>query len=220
MYTDVDHSEYDALLHRDQQSVFALIKENSAVWHLGRTLKGMYAAMVTHGIDHGKVDFRAIEWTRQPLLKDYQFMSARLNAYAERLRILADKTRAFGATPIFVTQPSRHYRVLPEGVEGYAEPKIYEGHTINGVDYRHMTRQFDQVLLRTCREKQALCIDLGALNSWEDLDFYDFVHMTPRGARKVGLELYERLRKVVNSRSSGMRGSSCLTDEAHAKADQ
>jgi hypothetical protein len=39
-------------------------------------------------------------------------------SYAERLRILVDRSRKFGSEPIFVTQPSRKYRLTMNGVEG------------------------------------------------------------------------------------------------------
>jgi hypothetical protein len=38
-----------------------------------------------------------------------------------------------------------------------------------------------------------MCIDLAAEDMWQDDDFYDFLHNTPKGARKLGNYLFERL---------------------------
>jgi hypothetical protein len=203
-YIDRDNSNYDPLVNPDRHSLFAAIREKSALWHLARTIRGAYMATgVLKIVDYGKVDFAMVQWTREPLQNDYVFMSSRLDAYAQRLRILVDRTRDFGSKPIFVTQPSRHYRLTKNGVQGRTNVITYEGRQINGVDHYHMLRQFNSVMEAVCRERQVFFIDLAAESEWEDGDFYNFGHMTPRGARKVGLYLFARLRSLPLTRQSG-----------------
>ena len=188
----------DDLLRGDQGfNLRRSIGENSALWNLARTLRGTWKAMVVKKIGHRSIDFERLQWTRQALQDDYRFMQPRLNAYADRLRILADMTRSFGAEPIFVSVPSRQYRITPDGIEGQNAVSSYERCEINGVDFYHMMRQLDSVTEAVAAEKGALFVDLASHAGWADADFYDFAHMTPRGAEKVGTHLYEALRSTI-----------------------
>lgn len=100
--------KYDRLLGDKQAfSIKREIRGNSALWHLVRTLRGAYQAMVVEKIGHRSIDFSEIQWARDALQDNYDFMQDRLHEYAGRLRVLADMTREFGAEPIVVTQPSR-----------------------------------------------------------------------------------------------------------------
>jgi hypothetical protein len=60
-----------------------------------------------------------------------------------------------------------------------------------------MMRKFDDVTKAVSLRHQLLCIDLASEKSWEDEDFYDFRHMTPKGARKVGEGLYRSLHDLL-----------------------
>lgn len=188
--------EYDILL--EDFNLGQSIKDNSALWHLIRTLRGAYFARVKKLV-HDSIDFNELQWTRQPLQDSYGFMRPRLDAYATRLRILADLTHEFRAEPIFVSQPTRHYRITPDGIEGHSNKGFYDGHEYNGVDYYHMIRQLDSVTEAVAIEKGAIFVDLGSHTEWVDTDFYDYSHMTPQGARKVGILLREELKNRVSA---------------------
>lgn len=198
-----ENSDYNALVYPGRHSLVAAIRENSALWHLARTIRGAYRATVVLKLGHRKVDFAMVQWTREPLQNNYVFMSSRLDAYAQRLRILVDRTRNLNSKAIFVTQPSRQFRPTQSGVQGRADVSTYEGRQINGVDYYNIMRQFNDVMEAVCRETNTFFIDLAAQSGWEDGDFYDFAHMTPRGARKLGLYLFEKLRPIVNAAEPG-----------------
>ena len=173
------------------------IRDNSAIWHLLKTLQGTYKAMVVQRLAHKRVRFDELTWVREPLQRDYEFVAPRLDAYAVRLRLLADLTRQSGAIPVFVTQPSRHYRAVPGGVEGQADENLYDGRRINGVDFRRVMQKFDGVMKSVAAGKGAVYVDLASRTEWTDADFYDLVHMTPQGAEKVGAFLYEALKDQV-----------------------
>ena len=190
---------FDRLLLEDPGG-FSLqreIRDKSAIWNLVRIARGTYAAMVVHQIGHRAVDFGKLAWTTEALQSDYDFMDSRLEAYADRLRTLADLRRDFGAIPIFVSQPSRRCRMGPRGIEGTAEVETYDSHAYNGVDYHHMKKRLDRVTQQVAKEKDLLFVDLASGAGFEDDDFYDFAHMTPRGARKIGSLLFEKLKPVV-----------------------
>ena len=173
------------------------IRDNSATWHLLKTLQGVYKAMVVSKIGHQRVRFEELKWVREPLQRDYDFVAPRVDAYAARLTLLADLTRKSGAIPVFVTQPSRHSRVAPGGIEGHAGENLFDGRRINGLDFRHVMQKFDAVMKSVAAEKGALYVDLASRTEWIDADFYDLVHMTPQGAEKVGSFLYDALKDQV-----------------------
>lgn len=58
------------------------------------------------------------------------------------------------------------------------------------------------------RRHQALCVDLAEtmLPVLTDDDFYDFTHMTPQGAKKVGRFLYASLKELNLRSGSADRG--------------
>lgn len=187
---------YDALLIRENNhSIRRLLMEKSAMYHVARTLYGIYQAEVKHKIGHAALDFSTIEWTNRPLQNSYdELMKTRLKEYAERLNILITKTRKFGSIPIFVTQPSRHYRIKEGILEGIGNEGSYGDVQINGVDHYYMMRKLDSITISVCREYDVPYIDMAKETVWEDDDFYDLTHMTPKGARKVGIYLFERLK--------------------------
>jgi hypothetical protein len=163
-------------------------------------MKGMHASM-TLRIMHSKIDFAEKPWTSKPLQNDYSFVSTRLDAYAQRLRILVERTRGFGSKPIFVTQPTRQFKVTENGVLGVADTTEYEGRQINGVDYHHISKQFNHVMGQVARDMNVLWVDLESESEleWADDDFYDFYHSTPKGARKVAHHMFEGLMPVAKA---------------------
>lgn len=189
---------YDALvIEPSDKSFLQLLREKSALYHIGRTIYGVYQAEVAQHIGHVSIDFTKETWVSEPLQTSYgEMMETRLREYAERLEILIQKTARFGSVPIFVTQPSRKYRLNNGKIEGVKKEFFYNGAPINGVDYYYMMRKLDHVTCSVAQKHNILCIDLAneMMREWEDADFYDFAHMTPKGAKKVGQYLFEILR--------------------------
>ena len=139
------------------------------------------------------------------MLSSYDdLMKTRLNEYAERLNILIDKARDFGAIPIFVTQPSRTYRKKNGVIEGSRWTIRYDNTKINGLDFYNMIRKLDNVTISVCQARRVVCIDMAEDTVWEDNDFYDRWHMTPKGTKRVGFYLFEQLKKIVATEERGV----------------
>lgn len=195
-YKDAEY-KYDGLETKEKRTIRHIFRENSALYYFSRTLRNAYGAMFVLGIGHSSVNFADIEWTEKPLQTGYdEIMAARLKAYAKRLTILVNKTKQLGSIPIFVTQPYRKYRFINGTVQGIAEKSLYENVEINGVDYYHLMKKLDAVTLDNCQQNGEVCIDMAKDTLWENEDFYDFTHMTPKGARKVGVYLVDKLKDV------------------------
>jgi len=188
-------NSYDTLIQKE--SFYNSLRERSALYHSFRVLYGSYLAMYKYHLGHQSGNFPRSGWTTIPLQDDYdRLMAKRLNEYANRLNILITKTKAFGSVPIFVTQPSLNYRFNNGKIEGRNYQILYEGVPINGVDYYHMIRKLNKLTFAVCKKNNILCVDMAGETTWEDSDFYDFVHMTPRGAKKVGAYLFKKLSQL------------------------
>jgi len=191
---------YDQLMNG--VSLKRRIKDNSAVWYIIRTLYGEYEAIIVSKIGHRSIDFSKVQWTHDRIQNDYKFMDVRLNEYANRLRVLADMTHNLGARAIFMSQPAHKYRITPDGLTGDSVVDSYDGYKYNGVDYYYMIRKLNGVTKAVANEENALFVDM-ANHTWGDADFYDFAHMTPQGAKKVGLFLWGALKNVINIAEQG-----------------
>jgi len=193
-YRDEDR-HYDSITDQENGFLRNLLREKSAIYHLIRTLHGMYQAEVVYGIGHKRVDFSKVEWTTVPQQDSYDLlMDGRLKNYDRRLNILISRTQEFGSTSVFVTQPSRRYRIRNGRVEGVTD-KLNNTAPINGVDYYYIMKRFNEVAMSVSMRNGIVCLDMASETVWEDADFYDLSHMTPRGAHKVGDYLFERLKE-------------------------
>lgn len=193
---------YDALVTKNADKSFRqLLKERSAIYNVGRILYGIYQAELRLNITHGSTGLKKAKWASEPLQTSYdELMATRLKEYAERLELLIERTKRLGWTAIFVTQPSRYYRLNKGTIEGFKEPVNYNGVPINGVDYYYMMRKLDRVTCSKAEEHNIFCIDLAKemMQELEDDDFYDFTHMTPKGAKKLGHYLFMILKDPLN----------------------
>lgn len=103
-----------------------------------------------------------------------------LKAYRERIGELVRNIRASGAQPILITQPKGSYR-LSGGV--------ISGDIISFVQLD----AFNRVLMDTCRDLGAICVDLAAHIEFSDGDYWDWEHTTPQGSAKIGAYLCRAL---------------------------
>ena len=179
------------------RSLKGLIKKSFS-YYLFRLVKGMILANI-HGVDHQKIDFNSVTTTTEPLIDQIKYqplMSARLQAYSMRLKVLAEKTTAMGATPIFVTQRRMAYWLENGQLVGIAYTDFYDGVEYNSVDLYYMNRLLNQTTLAACHAEKVLCIDLASELLFDHSDFYDYLHNTPAGAEKIGNFLADKIKVI------------------------
>lgn len=173
------------------------ISEKSILYNVFRIIYGHFLASYVLGINHEHRGFSNLDWTSIPLQNSYDALLAdNLDAYARRINILAERTRMISAVPVFVTQPSRHYRIRDGRLEGVNIEKSYKNSFLNGVDSYYVYKLFNDVTMSVCKKQRAICIDLAYEVKWEDDDFYDFIHMTPKGVKKIGEYIFANLRDI------------------------
>ena len=111
-------------------------------------------------------------------------LARQLAAYGKRLGALDAVIRAFGSTPVYVTQNSGRYRK--------------EGDTVSGdLGAYFKMRAYNDVTMAFCRETKSRCIDLAATIFFDEGETYDDVHTTPPGSRRVGMGICRRLPAVM-----------------------
>ncbi len=189
-------TRYDAMESPDlSRRIRQVLLNHSAFYGLFRTARGVLRARRAKLI-HGASPYTGVTWERAHAVDAANpgaaELAPRLDAYRARLGVLMGKIRRFGARPVIVTQPLAGYRIrdgLVWGVRGK------DGSVSTG-GYHEITA-FNQAAMAACRAEGALCIDLAGELLFKDGDFYDGLHNTPRGAAKIGLYLYEKLKDVL-----------------------
>lgn len=196
-YCDLGCIESHRLARRS--GFFKLMEQNSALYNLYQTLKGMRTAR-NAGLSHGKyrIDFGSASWTASTLVADHSLiMRKRLDAYAERLQSLLERVRSWGATPICVTQPIRTHQLVGNQRLGLVDRERFsDGVAINGLDRYHMMHLLNDRTSAVCLGNDALTIDAAYGISWDNDDFYDVTHNTPAGAEKLADFLYGKLKSL------------------------
>ncbi len=179
-------------------SINSYLRENSAFYHLGRTLWGIWYAQVNKA-GHHSLDFSKQQWTDTPLLTNHCELAAPYcRMYADRLRELATAVKDLGGIPVFVTQDFHVYKKTKGGIVGITtNADSYQGTACNGLDQYYIMRELNNTLLDVAKETGSIGIDISLLVDWEDADFYDQAHNTPQGARKIGEAIYKGLRDPV-----------------------
>lgn len=205
MFFDGPNGRYDDA-HDDDRSLADIVKANSAIVYLFRTVFGIRRA-IERNLAYVSIDYEGAEWTDEPLMSNHrEKLTERLAGYASRVRQLLDRIAAMGATPIVVSQPRGDSRIVDGRVVGLAStnPRIYwvlndaalgelRDGTANGVDYYRILSEFNDVSLELCREVGGICLDMANELRFEDGDFYDHAHNTRAGALKIGEYLYRKL---------------------------
>lgn len=168
------------------------IQQKSAIVRLWKQVAGMAVARRAK-LNHQRIDYDTVEWTDKPNQPGWQSTPHSTSAqYRRRLVAMAERIHALGAVPIFVTQPRGDFRVVNGRVQGIATT---EG--LNGIDQHRLLSEFNQATRDTCRDEGLMCLDLARELTFDNGDFYDYLHTTPKGAKKIGRWLHAKLAGLV-----------------------
>lgn len=150
---------------------------------LGRGKQGV------NELGHGGANLHNLEYTDKGLLLETELealLQGKMEAYLQRLEKLIALSEEMGAQPVFISQPSFRYKVLDSLVVGTAAVEEKWEVQCNGVDFYKMHMHMNEVLAQVATRHEAKYIDMSQKGIWLENDFYDFMHMTPQGAEKLG----------------------------------
>lgn len=179
--------------HKDfARQVKQYVRNNSAIYHLYKTVKGTVAAHRAN-LTHRKIDFASLPW-ESVSLESYQQRSCDGESqqnFKDRLDMLYTKITDLNATPIFATQRRGDSYIDGDKIYGLTESQA--------LDKRHDLDCFNQITRAFCAEKSIKCVDASEVPFKKEEDFYDYVHTTPSGSQKIAAFFYENLQTEINS---------------------
>lgn len=203
-FENPDHTS-DNLKKEGWNALKGKIKDNSVLYHIVRTISGSIAAN-RYELSHSKVNFSKFEYDSLRQLKEEAypgFFGERLQAYQQRLERLVSLSTQMGAIPIFITQPGRRYK-FDTNNKAIGIQKVFKndfgGYKINGTDFYYLLLEMNKEIQKVADKHGLLVIDQTQLNIWEDEDFYDFSHTTPKGSEKVGRHIASHLLPELNGK--------------------
>ena len=180
------------------------VKDNSALYNLFRSIGGLIEANKSE-LTHGSAKFEDHAYGTEGLIPESaqgDFHAKGLAAYEARLRLLVEYSKDLGATPVFITQPSRRFKFDEKGeVLGLVAPfkRRISGYEFNGVDYYHGLVELNSVTEKVARSNNLLVIEQTHLDSLTDECFYDFTHTTPLGSKIIGEHIASGFLNFLNS---------------------
>jgi lysophospholipase L1-like esterase len=192
--------------YTDRSSLIQKIKFKSFFYYLFETIRGMWKVYGQETLlGHQAIDFETIKWTKgPPLQRNHEnLMAGRLEKYEKRLMLLCEKSREFGSIPIFVTQYVKSKKREKGELIYLAKTIKYDGYKINGVDVSKMVDLLNQRTMTVCKKQNAVCLDLASDMEFGKDDFYDYVHPSDKGTRKIAEYLKQRLSPYI--KKSGIK---------------
>lgn len=170
----------------------------SALWQIVRLVRGgmnARAAQVVHG---RKQSYTEADFTAEGMLDGAtrQELATRISTrFLQNVDLLAERSRALGARPVFVTQNAYGWNAgagEPRGIRQPGPVRIHD-HEMNYADVSYLHQQLNAALLRHCQERKLDCIDMAREIVLDADDYYDWLHTAPSGAAKIGAYLAPRL---------------------------
>jgi lysophospholipase L1-like esterase len=181
-----------------KKSLISTIKNNSCFVNLYRKIRGINKAKKL-GVGHQKIVFSNYTFTDKGIadtsLINY-FKGDNINNFKKRLIRIVELTHKLGAEPVFITQPSIKYKFIDGKLFGCSAKEDFNGFSYNGVDYYNLLTGLNKVIFEVAGN-DLIVVELTNLPIWEQADFYDWYHMTPTGANKLGNEIYNQLKDKI-----------------------
>lgn len=190
------HAQYDVMASPDPwRRARQYVANNSALYNVWRMARGWLRARDAKVI-HGAKTEDDRPWVRAFPLDEFAMPGdadpEALASYGERVDALIDAIRAFGAEAIIVNQHMAGYRIR----DGWVWGKPGDDGSVSTGQFRTIMA-FNAVAMERCRARGAVCVDTAHRFAFEDGDLYDWVHTTPKGARRLGAFLYEALKDEI-----------------------
>nr|UXP70937.1 SGNH/GDSL hydrolase family protein [uncultured Bdellovibrionales bacterium] len=132
------------------------------------------------------------------------------NAFDFRLRMseILRRTVALGAKPICVSQPHALSWNFGGQEKGVRNAFFYKNNYYNGLDYNFSLSLINQAMAELCVQYGGFYLNLRD-KKFSLLDFYDYVHTTPQGAKKIADYLMQEInaQKILEFYKLKMNGS-------------
>ncbi len=178
------------------------LANRSEVYSLGLNL---YRYLVTQrrGLLHREVDLKKegtvavpVEIQQETLRKYRQEF---LPYYRARLQKLIRVSRVNGIEPVFITQPTLYGPGI-DPATGVDLGQVRLGENLNGALMAAVVELYNDTLRQVGAAEQVPVIDLARQMPRDSVYYYDFLHYTEPGARKVAEIIYRDLKPILTER--------------------
>lgn len=176
------------------QKIIQVIREKSAIYNLLRTLKSLIRnnnQSVYAG--HMKNKPKEVNYSASNLTENVDIKIAQnTKGFSKRFRDLLLLVDEYGAQPICVSQPHIFTKIVHGSKKGVIDMFSYKGIKYSGLDYDASIVDINKAMMNLCVQSGGFFIDIYP-EKFEDNDFYDGMHMTETGARRLAEYMYNEL---------------------------
>lgn len=196
-----EETEFDYLIsYKSDKDLLYVIRNNSFFYSAFRQLKNfIFPSRTVQDVLQKHVAFSKQMWSDEPLKTiSSELMNVYLKNYGDRVNKLIDRTLDIGAIPVLITQPARVYKEQNNEIVGISDTIYVKSFAINGVDYYNILSKYNNKLEEIAKRRNVILVDVFTENSWEDDDFYDYFHMTPKGSKKLAEIIFRNVKHFIN----------------------
>lgn len=156
---------------------FELVKALLPIYRLLRQSKENASAVYAR---HIPITYNTEDYKISKINKQTEFLSEQ-NAFAfrSRMQLILEEIRILDAKPLCITQPHRYVKNKDGVTYGIANVL---GNGFSGIDYDYSIKKINEVIFDLCGRNT---IDLYSYE-FSNSHFYDGVHTTPEGSKKIG----------------------------------
>jgi len=132
---------------------------------------------------------------------------AMADAYESSLRSFVRVARAWGITPVLMTQVVVEPRSERERQDAFLAPERLAGVVQRPEVLASVHDRFNAIVREVARSEGAILVDLAAARSWAFGDVYDALHFTDRGSERVAEIVAAALKEPVAERAGAKRAA-------------
>lgn len=173
-------------------------KSKSVLWRIARTVNQALESQRGPDRDrsyagHSRVDVTQDLYTEASATPGTApLIEANTVEFRVNMGRLLESIRDANDTPVCISQPHQFVRTMNGERRGAERVFSHNGTLFNGIDYDDSLKALNRVLQDMCPAYGGRYIDLTDV-PFRPNDYYDWVHMTPKGAQGLGVSLAEKL---------------------------
>lgn len=125
----------------------------------------------------------------------YNLIENNTEHFEKRLRSILIEIKKLGSTPVLITQPHLFVKSIEGFKFGIANVFQHQGIEFSGLDFDASINALSKVMKNLNEEFDGIFIDLRN-REFAELDFYDCVHMTSQGVKRVASYIFDELMEI------------------------
>ena len=184
--TDRSKRDYKSIILntlRHKSAIYDLLRNLRNIWY---TIRGKILYAGHSNSPPSKIVYSATIKTNSVEVQ----IAKNTEDFEKRFLELMAHVRSYGAKPICVSQPHLFAKVVDGINKGVDNLYEYAGVVYNGLDYDMSISALNMTMMRLCLENDGYFIDIAS-KKFEDGDFYDFIHMTHSGVKRLANYMYD-----------------------------